>query len=118
MNEMKMDADTAHGRMNLGTVQKDVEKLRQDLKMLESQLAALSPSGSNKTPVASKNVEVPHPTEKKGMRCKSCKHLRLPHKSNPHYFCQMQNIIVDSKLTCGLHTQNERCKINSIGDTQ
>ena len=118
MNEMKMDADTAYGRMNLEAVQKEVEKLRQDLKMLESQLVALSPSESNKTPVASKYVEVPHLTEEKSMRCKTCKHLRLPHKSNSHYSCQMQNTIVDPKLTCDLHTQIERCRINSVRDTQ
>jgi hypothetical protein len=79
----------------------ELKKLQDDVRRLESQVEALTKSNSEK-----KSNDVAawgplHVAATKTERCRNCKYIRLPHKSNPHYTCQLRHETVEPTWTCG-----------------
>lgn len=52
-------------------------------------------------------VQLPYPATEKCRYCKQCKHMRLAHRSNPHYSCEIQHVNVEAKWTCKLYTDKK-----------
>jgi hypothetical protein len=44
----------------------------------------------------------PHVATEKCQRCKSCKYMRMPHRSNAHYTCEVRHTTIEPTWTCDL----------------
>jgi len=102
-DEMQNDIDKAGKPITIARLQDDLQKLRNEVRNLEIQVAALAnPDIANST----RKVECgesPHPATTKCQKCKSCKHMRMPHKSNAHYTCGLRHENIEPSWTCGLY---------------
>ncbi len=84
-------------------LQDDVEKLQEDIRRLENQMVALQNIGTGKTTSVAVECEPPYPATEKLQRCKSCKYMRMPHKSNAHYTCNVRHSTIEPTWTCELY---------------
>jgi hypothetical protein len=80
-----------------------IEQLQEELKRLEIQVAALSNANTGKVFQTMEAVELPHLAAGKCQMCKHCSHMRMPHRSNPHYTCDAQHSTIEPNWTCGLY---------------
>jgi len=90
----------------------ELKKLQDDVRRLEAQVAALSNVNVGKIIREVETGEPPHPATGKLQRCKSCKYMRLPHKSNAHYTCELRHSTIESTWTCGLYNDKKNQKIS------
>lgn len=84
-------------------LQEDMEKLQEDLRRLEIQVAALSTVEIRKTIRDVAADEPPHAATGKWERCKNCKNMRMPHRTNAHYTCELRHATIEPTWTCGLY---------------
>jgi len=89
----------------------ELKKLQDDVRRLQLQVAALSNANAGKIIRVVETGESPHTATEKFQMCKSCKHMRLPHKSNPHYTCELRHSTIETKWTCGLYNDKRNQKI-------
>ena len=92
--------------MRCGRVKKmsdKLEKLRDDVRRLEIQMAALSNINNEKIISDVTAGSQPHEAAGKCQRCKSCTHMRMPHRSNEHYSCMARHANIEPNWTCGLY---------------
>lgn len=82
-------------------LQDEVEKLQGEQRKLGTQVEAAFGVNIEKTTSTVETFEQPYPATGKCRRCKSCKHVRLPHRSNPHYTCEMRHATIEPTWTCG-----------------
>ena len=100
---MQYDIDKPGKPITIEKLQDDLQKLRNDVRTLEIQVAALSnPEIVNSIGKVEFGAP-PHPTSVKCQKCKSCKHMRMPHKSNAHYTCVLRHENIEPSWTCGLY---------------
>jgi ribosomal protein L32 len=78
-----------------------IEKLQDDIRRLEIKVAGLSNVNASKTINDVEVGEPPHTAIGKCQRCKNCKHMRYPHRSNPHYTCEVRHSTIEPTWTCG-----------------
>ncbi len=87
-------------------LQNDVEMLQEDINRLKMQVAALSTTDLGKQARDMEACDSPHTATDKFQRCKKCKYMRMPHKSNAHYSCNVRHAIIEPTWTCGLYDNN------------
>lgn len=85
-------------------MQNEVEKLQEQVRRLEIQMAELSHADMGNIAQDTKTSEPPHPAIGKCQLCKRCSHVRMPHKSNPHYSCGARHTNVEPSWTCELYS--------------
>lgn len=100
---MKHDIDKTPKPITIEKLQDDLEKLEDNLRSLEVQVTMLSNDEIGKPISAIEAGEPPHLAIGKFQRCKSCKHMRLPHRSNAHYTCVLRHESIEPTWTCGLY---------------
>ena len=94
-NEMQCNNEQTQKSVN-------IEKLQEDLRRLELQVAALSNANMVKAFKTVEAGEPPHVAATKCQMCKHCSHMRMPHRSNPHYTCDARHATIEPTWTCGL----------------
>lgn len=98
---MEFEIKRTRKSVTIGILQNEVEALQDELRRLEALVAAVSIGNIEKTHRDVEALEPPHEAIGKCQMCKSCKHMRLPHRSNAHYTCDMRHTTIEPKLTCG-----------------
>jgi hypothetical protein len=89
----------------------ELEKLRNDVRRLEIQVATLSSVDPGKIARVVGADEQPHAATEKGQRCKTCKYMRMPHRSNAHYTCEVRHTTIEPTWTCGLYYDKKNQRI-------
>ena len=56
--------------------------------------------------------ELPNEAAVKCQRCKNCKYMRMPHRSNAHYSCQVRHTNIEPTWTCKLFNDKHNQKIS------
>ena len=107
-NEMRFGAEPTQATAAMKKLQVDVEKLQDAVKLLEQQMAKL-PAAKNEEDVTEEKLSDPsHEAAVKMLRCKHCSHMRMPHRSNPHYTCGLRHETIEPYWTCGLFEAKHR----------
>jgi hypothetical protein len=96
-------------------LQNNVEKLRDDVRRLEMRMATLSNLDTEKIARDIESGEPPHEAAAKCQRCRSCKYMRMPHRSNVHYTCEVRHTTIEPTWTCGLYYDKRNQKISESG---
>lgn len=103
---MEYNNEKARKAVPIEKLQDDVDKLREDIIRLELQMAALSNLNAGTYTSAVETFEPPYPATEKLQRCKSCKYMRMPHRSNAHYTCNVRHSTIAPTWTCDLYNNN------------
>jgi hypothetical protein len=93
----------------------ELKKLQDSVRRLETQVAALSNSDAGKIARDVMVGELPHEAASKCQRCKSCKYMRMPHRSNAHYSCEVRHTTIEPSWTCSLFYDKKNQKIFEPG---
>ena len=110
-NETQYDLDKTRKPITIEKLQEDMKKLQNEVRRLEIQVAAVSNVSVGDT---TRGVEVgasPQPATTKLQMCKSCKHMRLPHKSNPHYACGLRHENIEPRWTCEQYSDKNKQRL-------
>lgn len=83
-------------------LQDDITNLQKEVRRLEIQVATLFNADAEKSVSGMEAWETPHTASDKFQRCKNCKYMRLPHKSNAHYTCNVRRATIEPTWTCQL----------------
>jgi chromosome segregation ATPase len=110
-DEMKNDIEKTQKTVSIKKLQDDLENLRDEVRRLETKMAALSNVETAKIAGDADASEPPHEATGKCQRCKNCKHMRYPHKSNAHYTCALRHETIETTWTCGLFNDKNKPKI-------
>jgi hypothetical protein len=100
---MQYDFEKTRKSPTIERLQNDVEKLRDNVRCLEFQISAIADVNLGKIGRPVETVELPYPATGKFQRCKNCTHVRLPHKSNPHYTCDVQHASIEPTWICAAY---------------
>jgi len=100
---MEYNNEKARKAVPIEKLQDDVDKLREDIIRLELQMAMLSNLNTGTNTSAVEACEPPYPATEKLQRCKNCKYMRMPHRSNSHYTCNVRHSTIEPTWTCKLH---------------
>lgn len=112
---MEHNNEKARKAAPIEKLQEDVDKLREDIRSLEIQVAGLSNLNAGKTASAVDACELPHLATEKQQRCKSCKYMRMPHRSNAHYTCNVRHSTIEPTWTCELYNNKNNQMISEPG---
>lgn len=110
-NVMQYDFEKTGKPVTIEELQDEVEKLQDDLRRLEIQVAGLSNTDIGTIVKNVEAVDSPHPATGKCQRCKSCMNMRMPHRSNPHYTCELRHSTIEPAWTCGLYKDKNNQRI-------
>ena len=99
-NGTQFDIEKTENPVTIEKLQYDLQKLRLEVRSLQIQVAKSSNIDISKNINAVEEGEFPHETTAKCQRCKSCKYMRMPHKSNPHYTCTLRHQTIETTWTC------------------
>ena len=110
-DEMQYDIEKTRKSVSIEKLQDDMEKLQDDVRRLEIQVAALSNVNIGQIISDVEAGEPPHAAIGKFQMCKSCKHMRYPHKSNAHYTCDVRHATIEPTWTCGRYNDKKNQRI-------
>ncbi len=89
----------------------ELKKLQDSVRRLEIQVAALLKEDAAKAAVNVMVGELPHEAAAKCQRCKSCKYMRMPHRSNANYSCEVRHTTIEPTWTCNLFYNKKTQKV-------
>ena len=114
---MQNNIEKTQMTFSLEKLQKDVENLRDDVRRLENQMATLSNVEAGTIIRDVDAGESPHEVTGKSQMCKRCKSMRMPHRSNAHYTCEMRHTTIEPTWTCEFFNDKKNQRVSEAGAT-
>jgi hypothetical protein len=94
--------DEKREAVTIDELQAEVGRLQEAISKIKTQMSKLSETKTEAEVTEARLLEQPHEAAGKCRRCRSCSHMRLPHRSNPHYACTARHSNIEPTWTCGL----------------